>query len=322
MNEQQFKTYLESQALWRREEEQKRSEKEYLNDLVSNHIKTDGGNMDEFRRWATRIRSNAALLQDNTATVQLMLQTTLGSLKDEIDKYILEFVNLNPGKSRLAVPCANLLEYLKRSFLPNNDLDYVRENLDSLRQLSGELSRVYNRKFRDLSELAYPQEHRSEDQKKLLIKLYLKGLSSKDTAKNVLKASPASLHDAMTTAADTDEVEDALHRLGHRNETPMDISAITQQQTNSMNTLTRQLDRMNTKLAKMEIQFQQGLPRRQPRRHGKASSWAHQGKILCYNSNAPGHISRNCPKKIKLAHSEPMDVSSIPPTAGPDQENC
>ena len=142
MNEQQFKTYLESQALWRREDEQKRTEKEYLNDLVSNHIKTDGGNMDEFRRWATRIRSNAAMLQDNTATVQLMLRTTLGSLKDEIDRYILQFVNLNPGKSRLAVPCADLLEYLKRSFLPNNDLEYVRENLDSLRQLSGESLRV------------------------------------------------------------------------------------------------------------------------------------------------------------------------------------
>ena len=131
MNEQQFKTYLESQTLWRREDEQKRTEKEYLNDLVSNHIKTDGGNMDEFCRWATRIRSNAALLQDNTATVHLMLRTTLGSSKDEIDRYILEFVNLNPGKSRLAVPCDDLLEYLRRSFLPNNDLEYVRENLDN-----------------------------------------------------------------------------------------------------------------------------------------------------------------------------------------------
>ena len=57
---------------------------------MSNLIKTDGGNLDEFRRWATKIRSNAALLQDNSAAVQLMLRTTLGSLKDEIDRYILE----------------------------------------------------------------------------------------------------------------------------------------------------------------------------------------------------------------------------------------
>ena len=76
MNEQQFKTYLESQALWRREEAQNKSEADYLSDLVSNMVKADGGNLDEFRRWSTRVQSNAALLQCNTATIQLMLRTT------------------------------------------------------------------------------------------------------------------------------------------------------------------------------------------------------------------------------------------------------
>ena len=91
MNDQQFKTYLESQGLWRREEEQKESEKEYLSDLVTNLIKTDGGNLNELRRWSTRIRSNAALLQYNAAAVQLMLKMSLGPLKDKTDRYILDF---------------------------------------------------------------------------------------------------------------------------------------------------------------------------------------------------------------------------------------
>ena len=321
MNDQQFKTYLESQALWRREEEQKRSEKEYLNDLVTNLIKSDGGNLDEYRRWSTRIRSNAALLQDNAATVQLMLRTTLGPLKDEIDRYILDFVKLNPGKGRLEVPCGDLLAYLNRSFLPSNDLDYVRETMESLRQLSGETLRVFNRKFRDLSELAYPSKQRSEDQKKLLIRYYIKGLASRDTARTVLKSSPASLHDAMTTAVDNDEVEDALQRLGHRNEEPMDISTIHQQQTSSMNTLSIQLDRMNTKLAKMELQIQQDRPRRPPRRFGKAGSRMDRGKIICYTCNVPGHISKFCPKRSQKAPAEPMETSPVLPTAGMDQEN-
>ena len=108
MNEQQFHAYLESQALWRQEEEQKRSEKEYLNNLVSNMIKTDGGNLDDFRRWSTRVKSNASLLQNNQAATQFMLRTTLGSLKDEMDRYILDFVNLNPTKNRLEVPFSEL----------------------------------------------------------------------------------------------------------------------------------------------------------------------------------------------------------------------
>ena len=189
-------------------------------------IKTDGGNLEEFRRWATRVRSNAAILQNNGAAIQLMLRTTLGPLKDEIDRYILEFVNLNVGKSRLDVPCADLLTYLKRSFLPSNDIEHIRESLETLRQSPGESLRVFNRKYRDLAEIAFPMEQRTEDQTKALIRSYLKGLRSKDTARAVLRSCPTQLLDAMTTALDNDEVEEALQRLGHRQEEPMDILAV------------------------------------------------------------------------------------------------
>ena len=127
MNDQQFKSYIESQALWGREEEQKRAEKEYLNDLVSNMIKSE-----------SLIYSNAALLQNNSATIQLMLRTTLGALKDEIDRYILDFVSVNPGKNRLDVLYSELLCYLKRTSLPSNDIDHIRDSLDTLQQKSGE----------------------------------------------------------------------------------------------------------------------------------------------------------------------------------------
>ena len=218
-------------------------------------IKSDGGNMDEFRRWSNRIRSNATLLQNNSAAIQLMLRTTLGSLKDEIDRYILEFINLNPGKSRMDVPCVDLLSYLQRSFLPTNDTEHVREALGSLRQISGESLRNFNRKFRDLAEQAFPVEHRTNDQIKELIKCYIRGLSSKDTARSVLRSSPTSITEAMATAVDMDEVEDALHRLGHRHEEPMDISSLVPkvQPKVSMESLAKQLEKMSTKIAKLEI---------------------------------------------------------------------
>ena len=318
MNEQQFKTYLESQALWRREDEQKRSEKEYLNDLVSNMIKTDGGNLEEFRRWATRVRSNAAILQNNGAAIQLMLRTTLGPLKDEIDRYILEFVNLNVGKSRLDVPCADLLTYLKRSFLPSNDIEHIRESLETFRQSPGESLRVFNRKYRDLAEIAFPMEQRTEDQTKALIRSYLRGLRSKDTARAVLRSCPTQLLDPMTTALDNDEVEEALHRLGHRQEEPMDISAVKPRPPPPMtiDSLSKQLAKMHTKIAKLELQ-QQGnrfTPRRQK------SARTPDGKPICFFCSVPGHIARSCPKKLLGTQLAPMDVSSVPPTAGTNQE--
>ena len=321
MNEQQFKTYLESQELWRREEEQKRNEKDYLNDLVSNMVKTDGGNLDEFRRWSTRVKSNAALLQNNGAAVQLMLRTTLGSLKDEIDRYILEFVSLNPGKSRLEVPCLDLLKYLQKAFLPSNDIDHIRETMEALRQRSGETLKVFNRKYRDLAELAYPLELRTEDQRKLLIKNYIRSLASRDIARSVLRSSPTSLQEAMVTALDGDEVEDALQRLGHRVEEPMDISAIIPKQTASLEGLSRQIEKLSTKIAKVEIQIQQGGSRRGNRRSDNRSGRTADGKPICFYCNTAGHISRQCPRKVPRGSNIPMDVSSVPPTAGQNQEN-
>ena len=88
-------------------------------------------------------------------TVLQFSPTTLGSLKDEIDRYSLEFINLNRGKTRLEVPCMDLLSYLQRAFLPKNDVDHLREALGSLRQNSGESKRNFNQKLRDLAGKSY-----------------------------------------------------------------------------------------------------------------------------------------------------------------------
>ena len=225
----------------------------------------------------------------------------------------MEFVN--PGKGRLDVPFADLLAYLKRSFLPSNDLEHVRENMEALRQISGESLRTFNRKFRDLSELAYPSEQRTDDQGKLLIKLYIKGLHSRDIARNVLRESPTSLQDAMATAVDSDEVENALQRMGHRNEEPMDVSAAAFQsrQEASWTSLSKQIAKMNTKLAKMELQMQHGGPSWTPRCSGKTNSRTANGKPICFSCKIAGHIAKYCPKKVQGPQSTPMDVSPAPP---------
>ena len=319
MNEQQFKRYLESQVLWRREGEQKRSDKDYLNDLFTNMIKTDGGNIEEFRRWANKVHSNAAMLQDNGAAVQLMLRTTLGSLKDETDRCILEFVKLNTGKSRLDVNCVDLLNYLRKSFLPNNDIDVVRESLDTLRQSPRESLRAFNRKYRDLAEVAFPVEQRFEDQTKLLIKSYIKSLSSRDTVRATLQASPTNLAEAVATAQESDELEDTLQRLGHRLEEPMDISSVKPNIQTQMpwDRLSKQLDKMNNNIARLETQIDQGWPAQMKYPQGRQM----HGKTICFRCSNTGNIARpNCPRKSQNSNNA-MDVSSVPPTIGMNQEN-
>ena len=84
--------------------------------------------------------------------------------------------------------------------------------------------------------------------------MYRKSLYSKETARAVLRVSPASLQDAMNTALDNYKVEDAFQRLGHRQEEPMETSALSSRPTSrppSMDTLSREFNKMSSKVTKM-----------------------------------------------------------------------
>ena len=149
-----------------------------------------------------------------------MKGTSTGALNEELDTYIWNFLQINPDKSRHDVPWDELLKHTNKQFLPSNDKEYVRESLENFRQVSGESMRDYTRKFRDLSEQGFPSVERSPDQVRTLIRFFIKGLNSADIAKTVLKASPASVSEAMSAAIDAAEMEETLHRLGHRKEEP------------------------------------------------------------------------------------------------------
>ena len=313
---------MESMARWRREDATILESKEFLNDLVSNLIKSNGMNTDEFRLWTIRLKSNAILLDNNRAILQLILRTTLGPLKDEIDRFILEFLQGHPEKNRHDVPWLDLYEHVKKEFLPVNDMQQIRDDLENFRQKTGEGIRDYNRKFRALAEMGYPTEMRTNDQVRTLIKYYIKGLAKGETAKNVLKASPASLVEAMAAAQDNAELDDALRRLGHRQEEPMDISAIRPKPTvDPLDKINKQLERITSKMAAMEIQIQQQqrYPQRKPRKSSNKHSWTADGKPICFSCHNSGHISRNCP--VSNQQSKPMDVSSVPQVRLQDQGN-
>ena len=322
MNEEQFKIYLESQAHWRREEATRQENEQHLTDLITNTIKTDGMNLSELRMWMTSVKSNAEMIKNNASILKLMLRTTLGSLKMEIDRYILQFLQQHQDQHHLNTPWKEVFAHIRKQFLPNNDQDSVREAFENFKQASGESLRVYNRKFRDASEIAYPPKDRTQDQNRLIIKTYIKGLYHVDTARTVLRASPATLEDAIATAADSTDVEDVLYRMGHRQEEPMDVSATTQTRPapSPMTAMAQQIERIVARISALE---HTNSPRRmQPSRNPRRNpSWTSDGRPICHNCKQVGHYARLCNRVGGTTHNQPLKVSPVQPPQAQDQEN-
>ena len=320
MNEQQLGVYLQNLTLVQREEAHHRREEGFLRDAVANMITANGLNTTEFRKWTWRVKSNAAQLKNNHSTVQLMQRTSTGALQEELDSYIWSFLKINPEKHRQDIPWNELLDHVTRQFLPSNDAEYQRETLENFRQVAGEAVRDYSRKFRDLAEQAFPTENRTPDQVRTLIRYFIKGLNSAETARTVLKSCPSSVMEAMQAALDSAEMEETLHRLGHRREEAMDVSTVrpNTQATNPLLVMSRQLERLTTKMAAMEARIQQGGSyQKYPRRQGGKGRRTPDGKLICYNCQNSGHISRECPLKFQSQNSKntsnatAMDVSPL-----------
>ena len=77
----------------------------------------------------------------------------------------------------------------------------------------------------------------------------------------------------------------------------------------SMDTLSRQFNKMSSKIAKLEAQLYQGNTRRRPIGTKGTPSKTAEGKPICNFCDTPGHIARYCPKKG--AKNTPMDVSPV-----------
>ncbi len=82
---------------------------------------------------------------------------------------------------------------------------------------------MFGRRFRDLTDTAYPPAQRNQDQHRLIIKAYVQGLRSTVTARKLVQeGNPQTLEQALNLVAQYAERRDAFERL--RPETAIDDS--------------------------------------------------------------------------------------------------
>ena len=192
-----------------------------------------------------------------------------------------------------------------------------------------------------MAETVYPVAQRNDDQNRILLCAYTRGLANPKIARAVVvRGRPGTLHDAMTLAMQYAAGEDAYCRLGRndghdsRNVEPMEVAFNdpTRQykpklgrieETDSVDAklkiLSSTMEKLHSKIEKLTIKDKQTSRRpdvtrsksntRRPFREQRNNfgsetfRWDKEGKPICVYCDKSGHIAREC-------YSKQRDISS------------
>jgi hypothetical protein len=144
----------------------------------------DGASPQSVRDW---IREVDLTLPYTEQTVYVAAQSAQGALRREVEHY------LNLQLHRNNVPWKNLRAHLQKAFLSPHEDERLRHEVERLRQTAYETTASFGRRFREAADLAYPQEvvggapHRNQDQRRLLLRCYLKGLRDRCLVERLIK---------------------------------------------------------------------------------------------------------------------------------------
>jgi len=186
----------------------------------------DGSSPAAVRDWIREVQLTIPYTQ---YTIYVAQRTARGMLRTELEYY------LSSQRDRNAVTWAQVRQFVQKAFLSPHEDERLRHELDNLRQSAFETSAFFGRRFRSAAELAYPtdaQGARNEDQNRIIMKAYLKGISDKFMKHRLIRdGRPNTLEEAMTLM-DRYEADECRIRMAadegilQRYEEPMEVGAM------------------------------------------------------------------------------------------------
>ena len=91
-----------------------------------------------------------------------------------------------------------LKDHAKTQLLGADDQATLRDDLENSRQSEFEIEAAYSRRFIELAETAYPPDQRNDDQHRVMVRAYARGLRRPDIARKLIEAHrPTTLDDAV-----------------------------------------------------------------------------------------------------------------------------
>ena len=286
-------------------EKQRRDTKEAL---VKQTTCCDGATMTAVRVWMKEV--NLALRQLAPADmVELVTRTVMGPLRWEVERFIEQYMATNQV-GRRAVPWANIENHVSQCFLNTDEASALRDEVENTRQSVYEPEASYSRRFRDVADSAYPAAQRNPDQERILIRAYAKGLTSDELARKLVQdENPATLEAAITAVGRLSERKDAYARLGRTEPEPMEVGVADKPSrtphlsliADALEKLGKAQERINTKLAKLELgqKSTRAEPEPRPKRNtqnktARPPAWNTNGQPRCFTCQRYGHLAREC----------------------------
>ena len=339
MDADQFQTLVHGVAQHDVQRRAIQSQRDIINSLVTQTTKCDGSSTPTVRLWVKEIEL-AYNQVGQPHIIEIVTRCVSHNFRFETERFINQYV-IDHHVNRDAVPWAHIRAHLSEQFLNTDEMQSLRDEVERTTQSMYDTIPQFSRKFREISEAAFPRNQRNGDQERLLDKSFAKVLNSDDIARRLVEslAPPATLEEAIALVARLNERQDAYHRLG-RQEEPMEVGALglgppaDKSHFKTLSDLSLAVERLNTKIAKMELlgvnknssnnkessnDGAKGKGNKSNRRNRK-----YDKSQLCFACNQPGHWAKDCRHRVGYGNnqqgSSPMygnNQPGPPPLLGP-----
>ena len=287
-----------------------------------------GATPQSVRDW---IREIDLTIHYSTQTVYIASQTARDALRRELEF----FLNSQPNRNN--VPWQTLKDHLQQSFLSPHEADRLRHEVEKVKQGGFDTSAAYGRRFREAADLAYPEPQggRNDDQNRLLLRHYMKGLRDRHIVERLVREGrPNTFIQAMILVQSYEADDYRLHlaldeTTDGRQEEAMEVNAFNRKSTapnsTSLSTappntpsnmeMTKDITEVKRQMAGLTQQFTKLMATLQTQNAGPKGPRAQQKKAatvkpnpstiqgqprsLCEYCEKWGHVALDCRKRLR-----------------------
>ena len=227
MNAEQFTEYRQAGTA-------AKERKEILSDQVATTRVCDGTSIPLVREWLMEVqmaRAYFSVAHKEIDTRKLVAKTLQGPMKRCYER----FLDAQPDRNNVTWAAIKLS--IKGSYLTPDEDEFLRTELEKIKQTSYETTGAYGRRFAEAANTAYAEGDRNAVVMAVVLERYIKGLRSHALKKRLIQeAVPATIDAAMAAVENYSAQDERLRRMSsssstydnHRDATdePMEVGAM------------------------------------------------------------------------------------------------